>query len=224
MSKMKWYFIDNDYLDYLRDFENRIPKTDYGQDKFKPFFGSLFEVENLVYVTQVSHAKYRHQKLKANLDFIKIYNNNDDLIAIVNLNYMFPVPKNYLIECNYKEIEKFRSFKNDIEKSKYINLLKKELKSINNNSLDIKAKQLYDFKYKFPQNSISKRCLEFKELEKMSILYEKKIQLNNILIKTKDKEIPLEVRLKIAKLKSELDSLSLKNKNGNLKKSNNIKL
>ena len=172
---MKWYFINDDYLNYLKRFESRIPNTNYGSDKLKPFFGSLFEVDNLIYVTQVSHPKERHKLLKNSKDFIKIYN-NDNLMAVVNLNYMFPVLKEELIHITYKDIDKFRNFSDNREKSKYINLLKKELKEIKNNNIDLKAKSLYIFKYKFPENEISKRCCDFKELEQLAKLYSNNIQ------------------------------------------------
>ena len=68
---MKWINVDEEYLDYLRSFEKRIPKTDYGSNKYKPFFGILFETDNLYYVTQVSHPQKRHKKLKQQKDFYK---------------------------------------------------------------------------------------------------------------------------------------------------------
>ena len=87
-----WKIINEAYTDYLRNnFEARIPNTDYGIDKYKPFFGELFRIGNLVYVTQITSAKQRHYKLKESVDFYKIYSGNK-LISCVNLNYMFPVP------------------------------------------------------------------------------------------------------------------------------------
>ena len=68
-----WVVVEEAYLDYLRAAEPRIPFSDYGTDKLKPFFGTLFEVGDLVYVTQVSHPKPRHAKMKNSLDFHKIY-------------------------------------------------------------------------------------------------------------------------------------------------------
>lgn len=89
---MKWYTVEDDLLSYLRKTEERIPKIDYGNHRLKPFFGALFEVDDLIYVTQVSSLKPRHSTMKEDLDLIKLYDGNR-LIAVVNLNYMFPVPK-----------------------------------------------------------------------------------------------------------------------------------
>lgn len=54
---MKWLTIDENYLNYLRGFESRIPLSDYGADKYKPFFGSLFGTDdffNIVYPCHMS--------------------------------------------------------------------------------------------------------------------------------------------------------------------------
>jgi len=46
------------YNEYLRnEYERRIPFSYYGEDKFKPFFGSLFEVEDIVYVVSFKKKK-----------------------------------------------------------------------------------------------------------------------------------------------------------------------
>ena len=48
---MRWINVNEKYLDYLRAVENRIPRTDYGTDRYKPFFGVLFEVDDLYVIT-----------------------------------------------------------------------------------------------------------------------------------------------------------------------------
>ncbi|EGT3604705.1 MAG: Toxin ToxN, type III toxin-antitoxin system [Bacteriophage sp.] len=164
-ESMKWCTIEKEFLDKLRNYESRIPNTDYGQEKFKPFFGVLFEVGDLCYVSQVSHKKSRHYNMTDNKDFIKLYNGNR-LLAVVNLNYMFPVHKSKLINVEYKNISDFRTFENDIEKGKYISLLKKEIREIKNKNVSQKAQDLYKFKYDYPNHFVSLRCLDFKDLEK----------------------------------------------------------
>ena len=151
--------------------------SNYGVDKFKPFFGVLFEIDNLVYVTQISHAKERHKHLKDNYDFYKIFISDknptlpDRLVAVVNLNYMFPVPKSLIQNLEYKDIEKHRTFNSPAEKSAYIDLLNKEMAQINKMNFGIKAKKLYDLKQNFPDNSIAKRCLDFANLEVYATKY-----------------------------------------------------
>lgn len=161
---MDWCSVDEDFMDYLRNCEPRIPKTDYGADKYKPFYGVLFEINDLAYVTQISSPKPRHERMKNSLDFIKLYDNGD-LLAVVNLNYMFPTQKDRFSIVSYSNIESFRSFADDNEKNAYIGLLKKEKNEILKSNILAKAQKLYTFKYDFPDNNISQRCLDFKDLE-----------------------------------------------------------
>ena len=166
---MRWINVNEDYLQYLRKEEKRIPRTDYGEDKYKPFFGVLFEIDNLYYITQVSHPQDRHKKLKQQLDFYKLFDPNNRLIAVINLNYMFPIPKEETTPFLKKHIDTYRTFKTQSEKSKYIDLLDIELRIINKMNLSDKAQELYKLKYDKPEDTISKRCIDFKRMEKLAL-------------------------------------------------------
>ena len=167
----KWVTIDEKYLYLLRQIDNRVPFSDYGKDKYKPFFGTLFEKDELVYVVAISHATEKHRKMKNAPDFIKVYisdNKNEKgekLAAVVNLRYMIPVPKANIEDLKYSDIDKHRTFKNDKEKSTYIDLMQKELETINQIRIEQKAEKLYSIKINYPDNEISKRCLDFIKLE-----------------------------------------------------------
>ncbi|MCM1263258.1 MAG: type III toxin-antitoxin system ToxN/AbiQ family toxin [Butyrivibrio sp.] len=164
------------YLDYLRIVEKRIPLTDYGTDRYKPFFGILFEIGDLYYVTQISHAQPRHERLKQQKDFYKVFDpkNPKRLLAVVNLNYMFPIPKDETTPFEKKEIHTYRTFKSEIEKSKYINLLDVELMAINSLDIGTKAEELYRLKYDKPEHVVSKRCIDFKDMERLALQYKGK--------------------------------------------------
>ena len=167
---MKWINVNEKYLDYLRMIEPRIPKTSYGDDRYKPFFGVLFEIDNLYYITQVSHPQKRHEKLKQQKDFYKIYYKNR-LIAVINLNYMFAIPKDQTSSFLLNNIDTYRTFKSEHEKSKYIDLLNKEISIINTMNLGEKALELYSLKYNNPNHIVSKRCIDFKFIEKLAKQY-----------------------------------------------------
>jgi protein AbiQ len=164
---IKWKVVNEIYLNYLRDYyERRIPYSEYGDDKYKPFFGELFEIEDIVYVSQISHPQERHNKLKQNIDFYKIYHPDDGrLVAVINLNYMFPIHKSLLIDLQYKDIEKYRKFKSDLEKSKYIDLLNTELQVLNQLPIQENAFKIYNMKYEYPDHPVSKRSFDFRKLE-----------------------------------------------------------
>lgn len=169
---MDWLVVDENYLDYLRKVEKRIPRSDYGNDKYKPFFGILFETEEFYYVTQISHPQSRHLKMKANLDFKKVFlPNSNRLIAVINLNYMFPMPKALYKRLEYKDIEQHRTFVDEVEKSKYIDLLKTELKIINTMNVEKSAIRVYKNKYENPESDLAKRCIEFKKMEELANEY-----------------------------------------------------
>lgn len=174
-----WVVIDEKYLAFLRSAEPRIPFSNYGSDKYKPFFGVLFEKGDLAYVTQISHAQPRHSSMRNAPDFVKIFipdrnpMNPDRLVAVVNLNYMFPIHKSLIENLEYRDIDKHRTFKTPQEKSQYIDLLTKELAQINTLGIDIKAQKLYEKKKRFPNDIVSRRCIDFCALEPLAEGYVK---------------------------------------------------
>ena len=170
---MKWLIVDENYLTYLRNNgDKRIPLSNYGEDKYKPFFGSLFEENGCCYVTQISHPQVKHFRLKDSADFKKLYvPDSDRLLAVVNLNYMFPIPKELYSELKYKDISNYKSFNNDEEKSKYIDLLRREMEIINSMDMIHSAMLVYQNKYDNPGSNLAQRCLDFKELEGLALRY-----------------------------------------------------
>ena len=55
--------------------------------------------------------------MKNGKDFKKLYHPKDNrLLAVVNLNYMFPIPKSLKMILKYKDIEKHRKFESEEEK------------------------------------------------------------------------------------------------------------
>lgn len=173
---MKWINVNEDYLNYLRASEGRIPRTDYGSNKYKPFFGVLFETNDLYYITQVSHPQPRHNGMKQQKDFYKVYDPKQPsrLIAVINLNYMFPIPKTETSPFEKSKIHTYRTFATERDKSRYIDLLDMELSAINSMDIGTKASELYAFKYKYPKHAVSKRCIDFKNMEKLALQYKKK--------------------------------------------------
>lgn len=171
---LKWKIVDEEYLNYLRNnFESRIPYSNYGRDKYKPFFGELFTIGNMSYLTQISSPKNRHYSMKNSMDFIKIYDlkSGTRLLGVVNLNYMFPVQTSSLIDLDYATINRHRTFKDDDEKSRYINLLKIELRQMNSIDIENKAKKVYQHKLTKPNSPVSLRCFDFKSLESACMMW-----------------------------------------------------
>ncbi len=170
---MKWLIVEQDYLEYLRENgDHRIPLSNYGNDKYKPFFGSLFQSNDCYYVTQVSHPQRKHYTLKDSSDFKRIFvPDSNKLLAVVNLNYMFPIPKELYKELDYREIDKYKDFKNDDDRNKYIDLLNRELDEINNMDLCHSSLIVYENKYNNPDSRLAQRSLNYRQLEKLALKY-----------------------------------------------------
>lgn len=170
---MNWVVIEETYLAYLRKFDSHVPFSNYGPNKFKPFFGTLFEVNNeLVFLAQVSHPQPKHFSKKDDYSFKKLIDpKSNKLLAVVNLSYMFPIKKSDLIPLSYSQIQNYRTFTNNSEKSKYIDLLSKELKIINMMDLGNDAKKLYSICEKYPDSQIAQSCNQFKLLEEKAVKY-----------------------------------------------------
>ncbi len=164
----KWKIVDERYLDFLRDnYEPRIPHSNYGKDKYKPFFGELFRIGRMSYISQISSPKERHYDMKDSMDFIKIYDpkTKSRLLGVINLNYMFPIATGGLEDLDYRTIDNHRTFSSEAEKSNYIRLLKMQMKQMNTLDLGKRAFTLYNHQLSYPESLISLRCFDFKMLE-----------------------------------------------------------
>ena len=106
------------------------------------------------------------------MDFIKIIQDKK-ILGVLNLNNMIPITSNNVQILNYKDIDKYRNFTDSNEKKLYISFLSFELNLINDKMEKIKknALKLYNEKNNNPQSNVSKRCCNFKLLEKMSLKY-----------------------------------------------------
>ena len=117
--------------------------------------------------------------MKESIDFVKIFDKtNKKLISVININYMFPVPKSEIIEVKYKNINNFRTFSSLDEKNKYIDLLRHEMKVINNKNIQTQALKVYNSLSK--DSFLKNRCLLFYYWKKKAIEYSKEKQFNCI--------------------------------------------
>lgn len=142
--------------------------------QFKPYIGIILHISNFNYYVPISsvgnkiHKIEKYSKMKDDIDLFKIYDKNKNLIAVLNINNMIPVNDKYIEEIKYNDIDKYRSFKNDQEKKKYIYLLQTELSYLRKNVevISNKAEKLYYIKKNKPLSRIAKRTCDFNILEK----------------------------------------------------------
>lgn len=172
-----WTVIDEEYLDYLRAHVPGVPHSDYGANRYKPFFGVLFSRGEISYVANISHPQERHYNKRNSMIFQKIYTPDperpgfDKLTAVVNLNFMIPVPTAMICPLQYANIDQYRDFVSEESKSKYIDLLRNEMTAINELNMETKAFNLYNHKINYSNDYFSTRCLDFVRLEELALLY-----------------------------------------------------
>ena len=172
-DKLKWYVVDKEYVSYLKEFDNKVENIDYS-NRFKPYLGIIITINEINYYVPISSVKEKHYKMNEDIDFIKI-SENDRILGVLNLNNMIPIDNDSVKNLKYSEIEKYRNFKTNKEKSLYISLLNMELELINSRIEKIKANafKLYNEKTNRPNSKISKRCCDFKVLEEKCRKYKR---------------------------------------------------
>lgn len=162
---MKYVYINDRYMEYLRKIQPRIPYSDYGT-RYKPFIGILIKHDDKCFVAPVSSYKKKYEAIKDSPSLITIYDHKYNRpISVVNLSNMFPAPENEIIEVQYRNIDLFRYFENDYEKGQFIAFLKKQLDEIKKLKIEQQAQKIYDIKVNQLPSFAGSRCLNFRHLE-----------------------------------------------------------
>ena len=154
---MDFYTIDENYLDYLRQFEKHIYYTK-GNKTNRKFVGIVLEINNIKYYAPLTHIVDKSYKT----DFI-ICNNNNEKIATVKLNNMIPIIDMRLI--NKVDINIYKTDSEQLKK--YKSLLKKEKKYIDKH-IDI-LQRIAKQTYRNYQGNIA--IFDFNSLEQKAKLY-----------------------------------------------------
>lgn len=159
--------VDSKYCNYLRKYDSRV-SYNAGIKDLRPFIGILFMVDKIEYFAPLSSPKAKHLTLTNTMDLIKI---DDGKFGVVNFNNMIPVTKN-----NY-ELFDLTTKPNTRPELQRQNLLKIQLKWLNNNIRSVKGKaiRLYKLYNKniLPER-IKNRCCNWTLLEEKCREYNKK--------------------------------------------------
>lgn len=161
-KKLTLYYIDSKYINYLREFDNRVP---YNKGTTRPYIGTVYTYNNIDYFAPLSSPKEKHLKLKKSM--VDIWKIDDGKLGIINFNNMVPCTSDVLTEVlpTVKDI-------------KYKKLLQNQISSLNANR-DIILKKVKLFHEQYNHNNLSKhileRCCDFRLLEKKCEEYSKKI-------------------------------------------------
>lgn len=157
---VKIYMINDDYINYLRHFDDKVAMNIKSNEGIRKYIGIVFEVGKLKYFAPMSSPKLKHKNIDSSqIDCVKIKNGK---LGIVNLNNMIPVQDECLI-----------SFDINNEEEKYKNLLFNQFKHLNKSYKEIKEKseKLHSIVNSKKHKKLADRCCNFKLLEQKCIEY-----------------------------------------------------
>ena len=159
-KKLKFYTVTEEYMIYLKKCDEKV-MDNRGIKNKRPYIGVLFEIDRKKYLAPLSSPKPKHLTMKNSLDFVKI---NQGKFGVINLNNMFPVIEEVIIEKNI----------NLEEDNKYKELLVNQLdwcnKMENRDNIYRKAEKLYkEILNKKEQSRFWNRCCDFSLLEEKAI-------------------------------------------------------
>lgn len=151
---MKFYYVDDNYVNYLRAFEPKIPNLNYGQahkDKF--VCGVVLDINGICYYAPVFSNKTLYKTSFPILDSA-----NNCTLSTLRLSFMFPVPQAVLTLVDFSQIK--------LQDINYYNLVEKERDYCLHNASKIKSKaeQVYRMGNN-PNHFLNKTCCDFKLLE-----------------------------------------------------------
>lgn len=159
-KKLKFYIVTEEYMIYLKKYDEKV-MDNRGVKNKRPYIGVLFEIDRKKYLAPLSSPKPKHLTMKNSLDFVKI---NQGKFGVINLNNMFPVVEEVIIEKNI----------NLEEDNKYKELLVNQLdwcnKMENRDNIYRKVEKLYkEILNKKEQSRFWNRCCDFSLLEEKAI-------------------------------------------------------
>lgn len=168
MDSIKMYYIKEEYINYLRKFDSKVPENKHEK---RPFVGIVLEN----FFVPLSSPKEKHKKMKNSKDFLKIENGN---FGVLNFNNMIPVPQEQLIPFNIEE-EDDKKYKELLRnQSTILNRMKRKLHQT--------AKTLYKLRTtEYEQLSSNEkrvfvRCCDFPMLEQAAMKYNSSITQSEV--------------------------------------------
>lgn len=170
-KRLNLYTLDMKYVRNLAKVDDRVMSISPQEHKEnRPFVGIIIIMEQKKYCVPLTSPKSKHDKMKNDLDFSKMFDKKNKLIGALNFNNMIPVSENFIKPIN------ITPNKNDSPKDKiYKELLNNQLDWCNDNVENIvkKANKLYKFVTQTPEKSrnLTRRCCNFKKLEEVLAKY-----------------------------------------------------
>lgn len=152
MVQIKIYYTDDKYINYLRQFDDRVP---YNKNSTRPYIGIVYEYQGINYFAPLSSPKPKHKTISDKaIDIFKI---DDGNLGVVNLNNMIPIPNNAITDVL-----------SVVSDEKYKAMIENQLTYINNHkSILLKKVSQLQRRYRngYLTQQIAERCCNFELLE-----------------------------------------------------------
>ncbi len=164
-KRLNLYLIDLKYIRSLARVDEHVMSISPQINKeTRPFVGIVVICGRKKYCIPLSSPKKKHETMKNDVDFTKIYD-GDRLIGVLNFNNMIPVEDTYTVVIN------LRSLKSDTPSERhYKKLAMKQLNFCQQNQDAIirKANKLYKMIMSGKASALLKRrCCDFLKLEEV---------------------------------------------------------
>lgn len=167
MKKQRFhlYHIDMKYIRDIAKVDDNVMSVSpqIGKER-RPFVGVVAICDGKKYCIPLTSPKPKHQTMKNDKDFTRMFDKNNKLIGCLNFNNMIPVDDVVLLAVDMKISNE------DNPKTKFYKaLLNDQLDWCNDHYMDItnKAEKLYKIVTETPDKmkSLTGRCCNFKKLE-----------------------------------------------------------
>ena len=160
---MKFYYVDSDYIQYLKQTDPKNVQNNYeNAANKKPYVGIVLRVNDKDYFAPLSSDKNQKYKTikESNPTVYKLVTNNNNYLGVIKLNNMIPVKKSELNQMTRESISE--------KDSKYQKLLNTQRIVINSNEDKIKQKAelLYRLVVEQKNDFYSQISAKFSQLEK----------------------------------------------------------
>lgn len=167
VERLRLYRLDMKYVRDLARVDDRVMSTSPQIGKAsRPFVGIVVPYAGRQYCIPLSSPKPKHELMRNDRDFTKVFDPKGRLIAVLNFNNMLPV--DYTVA---QRIDLRDSVDDDAPTRAYKNLMRNEIEWCNAHANDIarKAAKLYRIVTEKPAkyHSLVKRCCDFKRLEEV---------------------------------------------------------
>ena len=145
-TNLNFYYIKEEYIEYLRKFDKRIPT------KNRPYLGIVLKNKNYSYLAPLYSAKKKHKDYYMNGTFFRIYDYDNKYIGLIRFSNMIPVQLKFIQKIDYNISSR----------------LYQEYYYIHKHQYQIKKKAYNTY---INCNVYNKICINFKEIEKSSLKF-----------------------------------------------------